>query len=568
MNLSKSRYTRGVQCPKMLWMEAHMPDQFDDSVLNQSVLAVGNDVGDLAMGYFGPYVEVPFDAHDFAGMAHLTRQLIEEGEHVICEATFERDGNLCMVDILLVEPDGMRLVEVKSATSVHDIYLHDMAYQCWLLEECGYHVKSASLMHVDSSYVREGALDLQGLFKLEDRTDVIRAMMPDVGLRVAYLKGVADEEVEPGAGDGAQEALDVACTSGIVPLTCQDVADAPFFCGDARDFFAIGPHCASPYPCGYQRWCWRDVPHPSVFDLGGYGLNKAFKLCAQGIVTFEDAIRANLKLKAIPQRQVEVAETGASEIVDEAFIRRFVGDFSYPLYFLDFETCQFAVPPYEGTRPYQQIPTQYSLHIVRNADADLTQALHVPQGGEPPSAQVPFEHREFLAEAGADPRRALAEALVRDIPPDACTVAYNMSFERMVIKDLAEQFPDLSAHLLAICGNMRDLMVPFRSGAYYAAAQGGSFSIKAVLPALFPDDPSLDYHSLDGVRNGAQASSVFVALASMSPADAARMRESLLRYCELDTLAMVRIWQRLREVAGDRCASIMGEKTKREALDD
>lgn len=509
MNLSKSRYTRGVQCPKMLWMEAHMPDQFDDAVLNQAVLTTGNEVGDLAMGYFGPFTEIPFDAHDFAGMARLTRELVEAGEPVICEATFEHDGNLCMVDILLNEPDGMRLVEVKSSTHVRDIYLHDMAYQCWLLDACGYAVKSASLMHVNGSYVREGELDLRELFTVEDCTEAVRGMMSQVGERVAFLKAVADEPAEPGESGALSQALGLGAPG-------------------ERDRFAIGPHCASPYPCGFRRWCWRYVPHPSVFDLGGYGLDKAFKLVDRGIVTFDDVAAAGLCLKSIPRRQIEAHRSGESPLVDEAFVRRFLSELTLPLYFLDFETYQPAVPPFDGVRPYQQIPTQFSLHVVRDASGA-------------------FEHLEFLAREGTDPRRAVAEALVRDIPPDACAVAYNMSFERMVLKDLAEQFPDLAAHLLSVRDNMHDLMVPFRNGAYYAAAQGGSFSIKAVLPALFPDDPELDYHALDGVRNGAQAASALTDLAGMPPEEAARTREALLRYCELDTLAMVRIWQKLRE---------------------
>lgn len=553
MNLSKSRYTRGVQCPKMLWMESHKPECFDESVMNQAVLSTGNEVGDLAMGYFGSFTEIPFDAHDFNGMACLTRELIERGERVICEATFEHDGNLCMVDILVNEADGVRLVEVKSSTHVHDIYLHDMAYQCWLLEQCGYHVKSAGLMHVDSSYVRQGSLDLSKLFVVEDRTDVVLNMVSQVGGRTAYLKAVADEHHEPGGRDGVESALDLACEQGLIPLLSESLEGYAFACNDARDVFSIGPHCASPYPCGYQSWCWRNVPHPSVFDLGGYGLNKAFKLVNRGIVTFEDVDRSKMSLGGLPARQLEAWRSGKDVLVDVPRIGKFLDTLALPLYFLDFETYQPAIPPFDGTHPYQQIPTQYSLHIVRDDQASLMHALDehdARQYAQETGGKAPFEHREFLAQAGSDPRRALAEALVRDIPADACTVAYNMSFERAVIKDLAQQFPDLFEHLMAVRENMHDLMVPFRSGAYYAAAQGGSFSIKAVLPALFPNDPQLDYHALDGVRNGAEASAAFSDMASLTEEEAARVRESLLRYCELDTLAMVRIWQKLREAAG------------------
>lgn len=182
-------------------------------------------------------------------------------------------------------------------------------------------------------------------------------------------------------------------------------------------------------------------------------------------------------------------------------------------------------------RPYQQIPTQYSLHILRRQEAEL-------------------EHREYLAEAGTDPRRAVAEHLVADIPADACTLAYNMGFEKGRISELANAFPDLADHLLAINAGMHDLIVPFRKGSFYARAMGGSNSIKAVLPALFPEDPELDYHALDGVHNGSEAMDAFARMVDMSPEETALTREHLLRYCELDTLAMVRIWERLCKAIG------------------
>ena len=520
-----------------------MPDLFDDSVLNEAVLETGNNVGDLAMGYFGPYVEIPFDPTDFEGMARHTRELIAAGEPVICEATFCDDGDVCMVDILRVERDGVHLVEVKSSTRLHDIYLHDMAFQCALLQRCGFRVKSASLMHVDNTYVREGELDLKRLFAVRDCSKRVFALVSSVDKRAAYFKAVAGESVEPGSAQGASDVLDVACPAKLLPMTCADASSEAFATCDERDVFAIGPHCKSPYPCGYRDWCWRDVAHPSVFDLGGFGLNKAFSLARKGIVSFDDVIDSGLALKSIPARQIEAYREGRSILVDKDATRRFLADLELPLYFLDFETFQPAVPLFEGTRPYQQIPTQYSLHIMRRADA------LVEPGARP--ADDAWEHREYLAEAGSDPRRGVAEAIVRDIPRDVCVVAYNRGFERAVLKGLADTFPDLAGHLLAVRDNIEDLIVLFRNGSCYVAAQNGSFSIKAVLPALFPDDPSLDYSSLEGVRNGAQASATFTELADMDSGDAHAARESLLRYCELDTLAMVRIWQWLIEVAGD-----------------
>jgi len=156
-----------------------------------------------------------------------------------------------------------------------------------------------------------------------------------------------------------------------------------------------------------------------------------------------------------------------------------------------------------------------------------------------------LKHKEFLAESGPDPRRAIAERLCEDIPMNVCVTAYNKSFECSRIKELAGYFPDLAEHLLNIESHIVDLLVPFQSGYYYNRAMGGSFSIKSVLPAIFPDDPSLDYHNLEGVHNGGEAMTVFPQIQFMPPEEQQKARHDLLKYCELDTYAMVKVWQEL-----------------------
>ena len=216
--------------------------------------------------------------------------------------------------------------------------------------------------------------------------------------------------------------------------------------------------------------------------------------------------------------------------IDKKAIKGFLDELSYPLYFLDFETIQPVIPEYIGTRPYAQIPFQYSLHYIEAPNSEL-------------------KHKEFLAISGQDPRRALAEQLCKDIPKNVCVLAYNKSFECGRIKELAEFFPDLAEHLLSIEANVVDLIVPFRAGDYYNKAMGGSFSIKSVLPALYPNDPSLDYHSLNEVHNGSEAMEIFPKIKDMAPKDQQRARYNLLKYCELDTYAMVKLWEELVRVS-------------------
>ena len=155
-------------------------------------------------------------------------------------------------------------------------------------------------------------------------------------------------------------------------------------------------------------------------------------------------------------------------------------------------------------------------------------------------------HKEFLAPSRGNPQRQVAEQLSKDIPTQACLLVYNKSFECRRLKELANLFPDLSEHLLAMVENTKDLLDPFRNGHYYLPAMGGSFSIKSVLPALFPDDPELDYHLLDEIcQNGGQAMNLFPQLKDLSAEDELRARQALLDYCRLDTLAMVKLLEKL-----------------------
>jgi hypothetical protein len=261
-----------------------------------------------------------------------------------------------------------------------------------------------------------------------------------------------------------------------------------------------------------------------LYRLSG---KKKFDYYRKGMVSYADLLAAP-KLNDKQLRQIQFELTDCGDYIDKGGIRDFLNTLSYPIYFLDFETMQPVIPLYPGTKPYQQIPFQYSLHYIEEPGREL-------------------KHKEFLAESGTDPRRAIAESLCRDIPRNVCVTAYNKGFECGRLKELAAQFPDLAGHLLNIQDNIRDLLVPFQSGYYYNRAMGGSFSIKSVLPALFPDDPELDYHNLEGVHNGGEAMSIFPKIKDMPPEKAALARKNLLAYCKLDTYAMVKVWEALME---------------------
>ena len=487
IGLSKSKYCKGFQCPKILWLDKYKPEVGED-VLPETVLANGTMVGDLARGYYGDYRLVEF-TNDKQAMCEQTKQFIAEGTENIAEASFLYDGLYCAVDILHKNGDGWDIVEVKSSTHVSPIYEEDMAFQNYVLTKCGLNVKRVFNMHINNAYVRHGELDLNGLFKVEDYTYSAQVRFNAVEKNVASIREyVMDENERPKDID-----------------TC----------------------CQIPYDCAYWKYCSRHIPEKSVFNVSRLQLNKKYELYRKGIVSYEDLLKNEYVLNPRQVLQVETSVLNLPDHIDKDEIQSFLKTLTYPIYHLDFETYQEAIPQFDGGKPYAQIPFQYSLHI-EYEDGTLI-------------------HKEFLAKEGTDPRRELAESLCTDIPMDVCSLAYNMSFERAVIQRLADLFPDLAEQLLNIRENMHDLMIPFSKGYYYCDAMQGSYSIKYVLPALCPGDPELDYHNLDGVHNGSEASAAFATMHLHTPEEIAVIRENLLKYCGLDTYAMVKVLGRLKE---------------------
>ena len=495
MNLSKSRYCLLWQCPKLLWLEKNHPELKMEDTSRDERMAVGNEVGDLAMGLFGEFTETTAlqedGRPDIPAMLEKTRQCIADGVENICEAAFSYNGLYCAVDILRKENGGYAIYEVKSSTHASEIYGVDIAYQKYVLEHCGITVTGTYLVCIDSDYIRGEELDIQGFFKVVDMADWVELEYPLVENRLALAEKTLASATEP-----------------------------------ERD---IGEHCTDPYDCAYWAYCSRHLPSPSVFDLYRLSGKKKWECYRKGMVSFED-LQAEPKLNDKQLRQIQHYLTPCGPEIDKAGIRNFLNTLSYPIYFLDFETMQQPIPQYPGTKPYQQIPFQYSLHYIEQP------------GGE-------LKHTEFLAESGTDPRRAIAESLCRDIPMHTCVTAYNKGFECGRLNELALLFPDLAPHLLNIRSNIQDLLTPFQAGYYYNCRMGGSFSIKSVLPALFPDDPSLDYHNLEGVHNGGEAMTIFPKIKDMPPQEAAEARKNLLAYCKLDTYAMVKVWEKLCEAA-------------------
>lgn len=494
--LSKSKYCGLWQCPKIAWLKKYKPEELtiDESTLSR--MEAGNEVGDLAMGLFGDFVEVTAysgDKLDLSQMITATKAEMEKGTPVICEASFQFNGLYCAVDILKREDDGWAIYEVKSST--HDdkaVYIADVAYQKYVLEHCGVPVSGLYLVCLNGDYVFDGSLDIHRLFKITDVARAVETEEKNIAANLSAAERLLASEEEP--------AIDLSV------------------------------NCKNPYLCGFWPYCSRHIPSPSVFDLYRMPFAKKIEYYKKGKITYQDLLFDPGITSPKQVRQILYAVSDQGTYVNKESIREFLETLSFPLYFLDFETMQTVIPRFVGTKPYAQIPFQYSLHYIER------------EGGE-------LKHTEYLAESGTDPRRELAERLCADIPMNVCVTAYNKSFECGRIRELAAAFPDLADHLLNIEANIRDLLVPFQTGCYYNRAMGGSFSIKSVLPALFPNDPALDYHNLEGVHHGGEAMALFPKIKDMPPEEQEKARHNLLKYCELDTFAMVKVWQALIQVS-------------------
>jgi hypothetical protein len=354
----------------------------------------------------------------------------------------------------------------------------------------GLPVSKASLVCINNQYVRRGEIDVRNLFAAEDLTGTVRGRQAAVAEEIAQQKEMLR---------GEEPAIE------------------------------IGPWCDNPYPCDFRGHCWGHIPADSVFDLRGRGIDR-FGLYRKGFLSMYDVPAEYLKEE---QRTQVRANRMRQETVDRAGVRSFLESIRYPLYYLDFETFMSAVPPYDGIRPYQQIPFQYSLHWQERPGGELL-------------------HTEYLGLPGDDPRRGLIAKLAGEIPDDASVLVYNKSFEISILEQLAGSYPEYAPAVQRIVGAIIDLMDPFKNRSVYSWQMNGSYSLKSVLPALLPE---MSYDNL-AIRDGAMAMSAYQAMnQSADPAEIRMIRQALMEYCGLDTLAMVRILERLR-LAGSAAAGV------------
>ena len=455
--------------------------------MQKAIFKRGTNVGELAHKLFpGGTIAAKGDPPNYDAALKRTKVLINGDAQIIYEAAFMFNEVLSIADIVVIEKGGMKVYEVKSSTSISETYLNDAALQYYVISSLGMRVKDFSIIYINNQYVRKNKLNLEELFTTESVLDLILPLQKSVKQNVDSFKKLLLRKKMPN--------------------------------------IEIGEHCYNPYTCGFFNYCRKHIPENTIFDLSGMHLTKKYELYRNGILSLDD-VPQDYQLNKNNKLQLDVYRSG-KPLIDKKSIKNFLSELNYPLYFVDFETFQPAVPLFNNSKPYQQIPFQYSVFLKEYKNSEA-------------------QHFEFLAEPGEDPRIKFIENLIKVTKGKGDVIVYNKTFEITRLNEIARDFPEYADETEKLISRIKDLMTPFQKKYYYAPEMKGSYSIKAVLPALVPE---LSYDELE-INEGGLASIAYESLQTETDLMfIAEIKQQLLEYCKLDTFGMVRILEKLEEL--------------------
>lgn len=484
MKISKSKFTAGVQCLKRLYFLVHEPQLAAQPDDNEAIIQ-GREVGLLARQLFPGGVEVNGrDGLDAAIRA--TRELVVNREvPAIFEGAFEHENVIVKTDILQRrENNHWRLVEVKSTADLKEHHLQDVAIQAYVLSQSGLKLASVWLTQVNRSYVRAGeTIDPRQFFLFRNLTRRAMKLQPEL---VSRLR------------------------SQFHMLAMPDPPDVP-----------TGPHCINPVMCEFSYHCNRPLPKDHVTYLPRLHASVAEELAELDVESVHD-IPDDFQLSELQRRACNAVQTGQPWFSPD--LKTEFESLKYPLCFMDFETINPAIPRFSGMRPYDHLPFQWSVHVKK-------------QPGASP------EHSEFLAMDASDPRKLFIASLCEVLEEGGSIVVYNQQFESERLWELAGWLPEYTQRIKDVQGRLWDLLPIVRNHVYHPDF-GGSFSLKAVLPALVPE---MTYEGME-VPNGTAAGLAWESLFKGNSGESERQakRKALLDYCGQDTLALVRLLEALQ----------------------
>lgn len=488
--LSKSTLIRSIQCPKSLYLYKNHYELRDPvSVSQQQVFDRGIRVGKLAWLLFPGGRDVsPPNPFSYDASVAATKALVQQQYPVIYEAAFRHHGILAALDILVCRDGKWYAYEVKSSKAISQTYLLDCAIQYQVITGSGLPLEDFRIIHINGDYVMQGELEVDKFFT---ETSVLETVL----------------ERQPYVRERIEQAVSV--------LSKPQAPDMP-----------IGAHCTKPYPCDFQGYCWKNVPPDSVWYLPGLSMPEKAAFLERGITLIGEIRPSDMVFEK--HRIVLEAYKTRSPVVATDSLERFFRELTGPLYFFDLEAFQPAIPVFDGTRPFERIPFLYSLHI----------------SGEHGSAT---QHRYFIGEVGSDPRSAFAGQLLADTEAPGKIIVFNTLMEKSVLNKLAEDLPEYREALRERMARMVDFEVPFKNMWYYHPAMQGSFSLKTISRALLPDDPFARLPVKDGEAAMAMYHELYYDVTRSKEPEVLRQ---LVDYCRADTLALQKIFEKIKQAAG------------------
>lgn len=486
MRISKSKFVAGCQCVKRLYWQVHEPElAARPDAATEAIMQQGQEVGMLARQLFPGGVEVRSDRGLDEAICATRELAANPAVPAIFEGVFQHDGVLVRVDALHRRRDGRwRLVEVKSSTAVKEQHLDDVAIQYRVVSRSGLDIGSCCLAHVNRNYVRGGAIDPRRFFKIRNLTRRIQRLQPKLTFQLRSQFTVLSMPKAPDIAPGRQ--------------------------------------CSDPVTCEFYERCNLPRPNDHIGYLPRIHASAMDELEEMGVESIRD-VPADFELSEIQRRAATCVQTG-EPWYDIDGLRTELAALAYPLFFIDFETINPAIPRYPGMRPYQQIPFQFSVHSQRE------------RGAEP-------EHCEFLAPDCSDPRREFITSLCGALGESGSIVVYNAAFESQRLSELAVWLPEFGDQIKTIQTQLWDLLPVIRKHVYHPAF-AGSYSLKSVLPALVPE---MSYAGLQ-VANGQDAGLAWESLirSGFDQTERDKISKALLDYCGQDTLALLRLHEVLK----------------------
>ena len=500
MTLSKSDYMLFLRHPAWLWLK-----KFDKSKLPpidanlQAMFDAGHEFESYAEQLFSNAVKVGFDIKNFntyKTMPTRTKQAVDSDTLVILQGRFEEDGLTCIVDILhRVQGNDFDLIEIKSSTKAKPEHEYDLAFQVLVLEKAGLSIRSISVIHANKEYVKDGEIDPSGIAGKTDVTDEVRALASTTLLQI----------------DMARNALSNGSMPEISPRYVNQL-----------NIPRVGSQWMQEW-LNIHRSLKPNLDKYSIYNLSYPSSEQIGQLEDQGVELIGD-LPEQLALRVKQKVQIQTIRDD-KRIIDKDKIRSFLDTFTYPLYFFDYETFSSVIPFFDGCRPYDDYPFQYSLHILESSDSEL-------------------KHVEYLHNENSNPIPGLIKQLKHDIGDSGTILTWNMSYEKSCNDRMAEFYPEHKEFLASVNDRIEDLMTPFAKMWFFDKDFMGSASVKKVMPVLAPE---LSYEELN-VGDGLLARRQWTetVLEDKNKFKRTEIMYDLSKYCTLDTFAMARILEELK----------------------